>query len=87
MNVDAPTRTDSPMPKIPMTAGEQLELARQAGHTLHARDRRVNGHLKYEVWCSCGWRAEGKRSRKKAHAGMAMHLGKVLADSIAARQQ
>lgn len=66
--------------RVPMTAGEQLAAARDAGHQLHARDFKQNGHLKYRVWCSCGWSAGGGRSRKKAHAAMALHLGKAIAD-------
>lgn len=65
---------------IPMTAVEQLAAAADAGHVLHARDFKQNGHLKYRVWCSCGWSAVGGRSRKKAHAAMALHIARSIAD-------
>jgi len=70
------------MARIPLTAAEQLRTAAEAGHQLHARDLKVNGHLRFKVWCSCGWSATGPRSRKKAHGAMALHLARVIADDL-----
>jgi hypothetical protein len=78
--------------RIPMTAREQLLLAREHGHELMIETRgpwpeHGDPHPKYYVSCTCGWHARTQsRSRKAANAYMAVHLGKAIADALEARQ-
>ena len=67
--------------KIPTSKKEQLLIARQLGHVFAVETRdTAEGHTKYLISCSCGYRAAARRSRTAASSAMTWHMGKILAD-------
>lgn len=68
---------------IPMTAKEQLEAARAAGHELSVVQRgpwpeHGDPHPKFYISCTCGWEGRAVRSRKAANASLSWHLAKAI---------
>lgn len=74
------------MPRIPMTAREQLLAAREQGHVLSVEVRTrpdfPDAPPKWFVSCSCGYQAAARRSRSAANGAMAVHLAKAIVSSV-----
>ncbi len=69
------------MSRIPMTAKEQLETARELGHELSVLRRDFpewNVPPKFFLTCTCGYKATAKRSQKALAGVLIWHVGKVL---------
>lgn len=64
--------------RIPMTAREQLELARAYGHELYV-------HEGTRIFCSCGYKSTTRRSRAALNSTMVWHLGQAIADGMDTR--
>ncbi len=70
--------------RVPMTAKEQLQAARELGHefTVVTRDFPERGvPSKYYVTCTCGYESAVRRSRAGASSGMIRHMVIVLAEA------
>lgn len=63
---------------IPMTAKEQLLLAREHGHELYVETR---GEKSW-VGCSCGYRSVARRSKSAVNGTLAWHMSNVLAEAL-----
>ena len=75
------------MARIPMTARQQLEIARAHGHTLQVEKRgpwpeHGDPHPKWYVSCTCGWTGRAVRSEKALNGTMVWHLSKAIADAV-----
>lgn len=72
--------------RIPLTAREQLFIAREHGHQLSIFERVNKDHLdappKWWVHCTCGWQSTARRSKSAVNGAMAWHLGKIIADHL-----
>jgi hypothetical protein len=77
---------------LPMTAREQLLLAKESGHQLQVETRGPWPELgdpnpKFYVSCSCGWEGRVVRSAVAMKASLGWHLGKAVADALEQRQE
>lgn len=75
------------MRRIPMTAKEQLLLAREHGHELSVLTRTrpdfPDAPPKYFVTCTCGYKGKAAaRSKVGANFYLAGHLGKVISEIL-----
>ncbi len=75
------------MPRIPMTAKEQLQIAARGGHNLRVETRgpwpeHGDPHPKYRLHCTCGFSSRNVRSQKALNTSMIWHLSKVVADGL-----
>lgn len=73
------------MARVPMTARQQLERARDLGHVLSVVKRgpwpeHGDPHPKWFISCTCGWVGASVRSESARNAGMIWHLGKAIAE-------
>lgn len=72
--------------RIPLTAKEQLLLARDAGHELsvskHVNPDHLDAPPKWRIYCTCGYESNARRSLKAVNASMALHLSRVIANEI-----
>ena len=75
--------------RLPMTAKEQLLLAREQGHELsiveRTRDDFPEAPPKYWLHCTCGYSSTARRSRSALNGLMAWHLGKAISDAFESR--
>ena len=61
--------------RIPRTAVEQLQLARELGHELSIEHGQ-------RVVCTCGYRSTMRLSRSALNATLAWHLGKAIGEGL-----
>lgn len=68
----------------------EIQRAAEAGHTLTVRsfaNEARGGRLSYLVECSCGWAQAKSSSQGAAFVALAAHVGLVLGDLDAARDE